>query len=92
MKKENNLGRLNDILFEQLDRMNDTSLKGEDLQNEIDRADAIIGIGQTIIQNGKLALEAALKKSEGYYVNQGRDAPKMLEAGDPDENTRNPHR
>lgn len=89
---KNNLGRLNDILFEQLDRMNNTDLKGQELQDEIDRADAIIDIGRTIIQNGDLALKAALKKSEGFYVDQGKDAPKMLEAGDPDENTRNPHR
>lgn len=89
---KNNLGRLNDILFEQLDRMNNTDLKGQELQDEISRADAIIDIGRTIIQNGDLALKAALKKSEGFYVDQGKDAPKMLEAGDPDENTRNPHR
>lgn len=89
---KNNLGRLNDILFEQLDRMNNTDLKGQELQDEIDRADAIIDIGRTIIQNGDLALKAALKKSEGFYVDQGKDAPKMLEAGDPDENTRPPHR
>lgn len=47
---KNNLGRLNDILFEQLDRMNNTDLKGQELQDEIDRADAIIDIGRTIIQ------------------------------------------
>nr|DAQ23012.1 MAG TPA: hypothetical protein [Caudoviricetes sp.] len=90
--KANNLGRLNDILFEQLDRMNNTELKGEELKDEISRADAIIDIGRTIIQNGDLALKAALKKSEGFYVHQGKDAPKMLEAGDTDENTGNPHR
>lgn len=90
--KPNNLGKLNDILFEQLDRMNNTDLKGQELQDEISRADAIIDIGRTIIQNGDLALKAALKKSEGFYVHQGKDAPKMLEAGDPDENTRAPHR
>lgn len=89
---KNNLGRLNDILFEQLDRMNNTDLKGQELQDEISRADAIIDIGRTIIQNGDLALKAALKKSEGFYVHQGKDAPKMLEAGDPDENTQTPHR
>lgn len=89
---KNNLGRLNDILFEQLDRMNNTDLKGQELQDEIDRADAIIDIGRTIIQNGDLALKAALKKSEGFYVDQGKNAPKMLETGDPDENTRTPHR
>ncbi|MDY4073703.1 MAG: hypothetical protein SOY71_01110 [Dialister sp.] len=89
---KNNLGRLNDILFEQLDRMNNTDLKGQELQDEISRADAIIDIGRTIIQNGDLALKAALKKSEGFYVDRGKDAPKMLEAGDPDGNTRTPHR
>lgn len=81
---KNNLGRLNDILFEQLDRMNNPKLTGEDLRGEIDRADAIIDLGRTIISNGELVLKAALKKSEGFYVDQGRDAPPMLEAGDDD--------
>lgn len=81
---KNNLGRLNDILFEQLDRMNNPALKGEDLRGEIDRADAIIDLGRTIISNGELVLKAAIKKSEGFYVDQGRDAPPMLEAGDDD--------
>lgn len=90
--KSNNLGRLNDILFEQLDRMNNTGLKGQELQDEISRADAIIDIGRTIIQNGDLALKAALKKSEGFYVHQGKDAPKMLEAGDSDGDTKAAHR
>lgn len=81
---KNNLGRLNDILFEQLDRMNNPKLTGEDLRGEIDRADAIIDLGRTIISNGELVLKAALKKSEGFYVDQGRDAPPMLETGDDD--------
>lgn len=81
---KNNLGRLNDILFEQLDRMNNPKLAGEDLRGEIDRADAIIDLGRTIISNGELVLKAAIKKSEGFYVDQGRDAPPMLEAGDDD--------
>lgn len=81
---KNNLGRLNDILFEQLDRMNNPKLTGEDLRGEIDRADAIIDLGRTIISNGELVLKAAIKKSEGFYVDQGRDAPPMLEAGDDD--------
>ena len=46
--KPNNLGKLNDILFEQLDRMNNTNLRGQELQDEISRADAIIDIGRTI--------------------------------------------
>lgn len=81
---KNNLGRLNDILFEQLDRMNNPKLTGEDLRGEIDRADAIIDLGRTIISNGELVLKAAIKKSEGFYVDKGRDAPPMLEAGDDD--------
>lgn len=79
----NNLGRLNDILFEQIERINDENLKGDELAEEIRRSDSIIDLGRTIIQNGELVLKAALKKSEGFYVNQGKDAPKMLEAGDP---------
>lgn len=53
----NNLGALNDILFRQLDRIENT--KTEDLASEIDRARTVKGLADTVISNGNLMLNAA---------------------------------
>lgn len=70
---------LNNILFEQLERLNDESLKGEDLTEEIQRAKSVADISSKIIDNSRLGLEAARFKA----VYMGRDAvsalPEMLE-------------
>lgn len=49
---------LHDHLFEQLERLNDTSLKGADLDQEIRRASAMNNVAGMIIQNGKLVIDA----------------------------------
>lgn len=54
----NNLAKLNDRFFEQLDRLSAADLKGEQLKEEIERTRAITGLGREMIENGKLALEA----------------------------------
>jgi len=69
---------LNNHLFEQLERLNDDSLSQEEIDIEIKRANGMTKIAETIIQNGRLALEASEFVAE-YGV--GRDAvmlPKML--------------
>lgn len=55
---------LNNHLFEQLERLNDTDLKGDDLKEEIERSKAVAGISKNIIENSKLALEAEKLKAE----------------------------
>ena len=75
---KNTLADLNNHLFEQLERLNDDDLKGEDLQVEMERAKAMTSIAQQIISNGSLALQAEKFKAE----NLGRSSveiPKMLE-------------
>ena len=74
----NSLEDLNNHLFEQLERLNDDELTLEQMDHEIKRANGMTRIAETIIQNGKLALEASEFAAE-YGV--GRDAivlPKML--------------
>jgi hypothetical protein len=61
---KNRLVNLNDHLFEQLERLNDDDLKGEDLTREISRAHAMCGVAGQIISNGRLVLEAAKTADE----------------------------
>jgi hypothetical protein len=74
---KNTLGDLNNHLFEQLERLNDEDLKGEELDIEIKRARAITYVASQIIANGTLALGARKLARE---VDQEEKLPPMLEA------------
>ena len=56
---KNKLSDLNNLLFEQLERLQDDELKGDDLDHEIARSKAVTSIASQIIQNGNLAMRAA---------------------------------
>ena len=75
---KNKLLDLNNHLFEALERINDESLEGEKLQEEIARAKTITQIGNTIISNASLALEAKKYKDE---FGMGTTLPLMIENG-----------
>ena len=64
MKMNNKLSDLNNHLFAELERLSDEDLKGEELENEIDRARAITAVSTQIINNGALALRAEQFKSD----------------------------
>ena len=49
---------LNDILFEQLDRLSNDDLKGEALEEEINRAKAVVSVTSKVIENATLILDA----------------------------------
>jgi len=51
---------LNDHLFEVLEDLTDKSLKGEELKEQMCRADATAKIAQQIIASNNFALKAAL--------------------------------
>lgn len=59
----NTLKDLHNHLFEQLERLNDESLKGEALKEEMERAKAMSGIATKIIENGNLVI----KTKETFY-------------------------
>lgn len=61
---KNKLGDLNNHLFEQLERLNTTDLKGEKLREEIDRSKALTSVAHEIILNGKLTLDAIIAIKE----------------------------
>lgn len=65
----NKLVDLNNHLFVEMERLNDESLKGDDLKNEIERARAIAGVAQQILAGGALALRA--QEMVGEYCSSG---------------------
>lgn len=83
-KPRNDLGELNAILFARLRALDDPDLKGEDLDAEIRKTDAVIDVSQSIIATGNLVLKAALARSGGMY-RKDSEAPKMLMTGDDDD-------
>ncbi len=76
---KNKLVDLNNHLFEELERLNDEELRGEELEEERKRAKSIANIAQTIINNGELALKAVKHYDE--FGNKG-DMPEILQIGD----------
>lgn len=71
----NNLRDLNNILFEQLERLNDDeALKDdENFEREMKRSKAITSIASQIVQNGNLSLRACQ-----YAAEYGKEAKPVL--------------
>lgn len=70
----NNLQDLNNYLFEQLERLNEVDK--DNMIDEIKRAQAISGVADRVIDNGKLALEVEKFKDE--KMDPRSELPKML--------------
>lgn len=64
----NTLTDLNNYLFESLERLNDDNLNADELEVEIARSKAVVGIADKIIDNSRVALET-IKHMDEY----GRD-------------------
>lgn len=60
----NKIGDLNNHLFEQLERLNDEDLTGENLEQEIKRANAVGKIADRIINVADVSLRAEIAMSE----------------------------
>lgn len=76
---ENKLTDLNNILFEQIERLNDDDLHGEALKQQIKRSQAIESVAGMIIANANTVLKAEKLKME--YEMDDRDpdqVPEML--------------
>jgi len=71
MKEQNNLAELNAAMFEQLRRLNNTSLSKEKLNDEIERTRAVCLLASQIIANANLALKS-------HVVRSGGPVPPML--------------
>ncbi len=77
---KNKLIDLNNHLFAQMERLNDESITGDMLVEEINRADAVAKVSMQIIANGKLALQAEEFKSE--YSRAEVQTPRFLVSSD----------
>lgn len=80
---ENKLTDLNNILFEQIERLNDDDLHGEALKQQIKRSQAIESVAGMIIANANTVLKAEKLKME--YAIDDRDpsqVPEMLRIED----------
>lgn len=75
---KNTLMDLNNILFEQLERLNDDSLVDDELEIQLKKTDQIVKVSEKIISNGELAFKAIQHKDK-YYGTGGKSLPPMLE-------------
>ncbi len=75
---KNKLIDLNDHLFAQLERLNDESLKGEVLKDEMQRAKSMVSVASVIVDNASLALD--VEKFKNDLINKDAPMPKMLES------------
>ncbi|HDF8138302.1 TPA: hypothetical protein PEU70_001085, partial [Staphylococcus aureus] len=74
---KNTLVDLNNHLFAQLERLNDEEIKGDELQEELQRAKVISDVARSIVKNGNLILQAHKFKDESLDLNN--QLPEMLE-------------
>jgi len=75
---KNTLADLNNILFEQLERLNDDELSDDELEKQLKKTDQIVKVSEKIIANGELAFRAIQHKDK-YYSSDSKKLPPMLE-------------
>lgn len=73
---KNSLSDLNNILFEQIERLNDDEVMEKSSAQEIERAKAMSSVANQIIQNASLQLQAAKFIEDNALSN--REMPEVL--------------
>jgi hypothetical protein len=79
----NKMGDLNNHLFEQLERLNDPDIEGEELEAEIKRSKAMTDVAGKIIENARLAFDA-YKYTDEFGRGRGVGLPDFLGGGKDD--------
>lgn len=78
----NTLGRMTDMLFEELERLNSIdAADGDALHAEVERSKAMQGMAKEINQSARSQLDAAQFSAEWAGARVAR-LPKVLQAGD----------
>lgn len=72
---KSNLTSLNDMLYEQLERINDDELKGDELKEQLAKSKMINDVAKTIVANSTLMFRAIKYADE----NGIEDETKLLE-------------
>jgi hypothetical protein len=68
---KNKLTDLNNHLFAQLERLSDEDLTGEQIADEVKRADAVVSVADQIVRNADLQLKAVtILANHGGRVSQ----------------------
>lgn len=70
---------LNEMLFQQLEKLQNDDLTAEELDAEIKRADAVKDISSQILEGQKLAFKIMEHRDEYGYNRNTDNMPKMLE-------------
>lgn len=76
-KLKNTLADLNNHLFAEMERLGDESLKGDELQEEIKRADVIHKVSDVIVKNADIVLKAGVAYGDNLAVDPHK--PRLLE-------------
>ena len=74
----NTLADLNNLLFEQIERLNDGELKGEELDEELRRAEGMTKVAAQIIENGELMYKTMIHLADMGYNGGNPIVPALL--------------
>lgn len=76
---KNSLVDLNNHLFQALERLNDDSIQGENLETEMNRSKTITMVSKSIIENASLMLQAKKHFDEyGIKMTDAKNVPEVL--------------
>ena len=64
MNEKINLSMITNVLFDQINKINDNKLRGEGLENQLKKSAAIVVLSKTIIETNRLALDAMKAQSD----------------------------
>ena len=70
----NNLNDLNEVLFKQLEALDDPNMTDEEFDKQISKADAVVKVSNVILNNAKLALDTQ-KHFDEYGMERDVDMP-----------------
>lgn len=79
-----NLDHLNNILFEQLERLRDSDSRSETIKTEIEKARAMTGVAEVITRNAELSFKVMQHMNEYRTDGSLAPVPKMLMSGKTD--------